>query len=162
MYAIRSYYAGTSLLCNSCHTDNYVQAQNPVHSTAGLSTDCEICHTTTAWIPSPFDHTVSTGFELTGGHSDRQCADCHIGNTTSASSECITCHQENYNSAPNHTAQNYPTQCLECHTVNSWETVNFDHNLTNFPLTGAHIATECAACHTDGYIGTSMLSYNFV
>ncbi len=150
-------YAGTSMLCNSCHAENYSQAQNPIHSTAGLSTECENCHTTTAWIPSEFDHTATSGFELTGGHAERQCADCHIGTTTAASPECISCHQANYNSAPNHLAQNYPTECLQCHTVNSWEAENFDHSLTNFPLTGAHIATECSACHTDGYASTSML-----
>ncbi len=150
-------YAVTSTLCNSCHSDNYGQAQNPIHVTAGLSTDCENCHTTTAWIPSPFDHISTTGFGLTGGHSGRQCAECHIGTTTAASPECISCHQENYNQAENHVVSNYPTDCLQCHTVNSWEGADFDHNATNFPLTGAHTSTECAACHTDGYAGISTL-----
>lgn len=30
----------------------------------------------------------------------------------------------------------------------------FNHNSSAFPLTGAHINTECADCHTDGYSGT--------
>ncbi|WP_319592237.1 hypothetical protein [uncultured Draconibacterium sp.] len=149
-------YAGTSTLCSSCHTDNYNTAQNPSHVSAGIALECEDCHTTTAWIPSPFDHTVTSGFELTGGHSGRQCVDCHIGTTTAADPACISCHQENYNSAENHLASNYPTDCLQCHSVNSWDGASFDHNLTQFPLTGAHIATECTACHTDGYAGTSM------
>jgi len=150
-------YAGTPSNCSSCHTDNYNAAQNPVHTSAGISTECETCHSTSAWIPSQFDHVVTTGFELNGGHSDRQCSDCHIGTTTAASSECISCHQANYNTAPDHLAQNYPTDCLQCHTVNSWDAANFDHNLTNFQLTGAHVSTECSACHTSGYAGTSML-----
>ena len=149
-------FSGTPSECASCHINNYNEAANPVHVTAGISTECQTCHTEQGWEPSLFDHTTTTGFELTGGHSGKQCAECHIGTTTAASSECITCHQENYNSAPNHVAQNYPTECLNCHTVNSWDAENFDHNLTNFPLTGAHIATECSACHTDGYAGTSM------
>ena len=128
-----------------------------MHVTAGISTDCQTCHTEDGWQPSPFDHAATSGFELTGGHSGKQCAECHIGTTTAASSECISCHQANYNSAPNHVAQNYPSECLQCHTVDSWDAANFDHNLTNFPLTGAHVATECSACHTDGYAGTSML-----
>ncbi len=150
-------YAGTSMLCNSCHSENYNNAQNPVHTSAGISTECETCHNTTAWVPSEFNHATTTGFELTGGHAGRQCVECHIGTTSNASSECISCHQANYNSAPNHVAQKYPTQCLQCHTTTSWDATNFDHNLTNFPLTGAHIATECSACHTNGYAGTSML-----
>jgi hypothetical protein len=150
-------YAGTSTLCNSCHTDNYTAAQNPSHSAAGISIECETCHNTTAWIPSPFNHTTTTGFELSGGHSGKQCSECHQGNTTSASSECISCHQANYNEAENHLAQNYPKECLQCHTTTSWEGATFDHNLTQFPLTGSHTATECSACHTNGYAGTSML-----
>ena len=150
-------YAGTSTLCNTCHTDNYSQAQNPNHSTAGISTECETCHTTTAWLPSQFDHVSTTGFALTGGHSGKQCSECHQGTTTNASPECISCHQANYNSAENHVASNYPTECLQCHTTNSWEGADFDHNATNFPLTGAHVATECTACHTNGYAGTSTL-----
>jgi len=150
-------YAGTSMLCSSCHTDNYNAAQNPVHTTAGISTDCETCHITSAWVPSQFDHLVTTGFELSGGHSGRQCVECHIGTTSAASPECISCHQANYNNAPDHVGQNYPTDCLQCHTVNSWDAANFDHNATNFPLTGAHLSTTCSACHTNGYVGTSML-----
>jgi hypothetical protein len=150
-------YAGTSMICNSCHTDNYKAAQNPSHSAAGISTECETCHGTTAWIPSVFNHTVTTGFELTGGHSGKQCSECHVGNTTTASSECISCHQANYNEAENHASKNYPKECLQCHTTKSWEDADFDHNLTDFPLTGAHTATECSACHTNGYTGTSML-----
>ena len=150
-------YTGTSTLCSACHTDNYTSAQNPSHTAAGISTECETCHETTAWIPSIFDHSVTTGFELTNGHSGKQCVDCHLGTTTAASSDCISCHQTNYNEAENHLAQNYPFDCLQCHSTISWETTDFDHNVTNFPLTGSHIATECAACHTDGYTGTSTL-----
>ncbi len=150
-------YAGTSALCASCHTDNYNKAQNPNHTVAGISTECETCHTENGWTPSQFDHTATTGFALTDGHSGKQCSACHIGNTTSATSDCFSCHQADYNSAENHLAQNYPHDCTQCHNTNSWDATNFDHNLTNFPLTGAHVATECAACHTNGYAGTPTL-----
>ncbi|MEZ4987692.1 MAG: hypothetical protein R2795_22130 [Saprospiraceae bacterium] len=29
-----------------------------------------------------------------------------------------------------------------------------DHDLTSFPLRGAHQQTDCLACHADGYAGT--------
>lgn len=147
-------YAGTSNACSSCHTSNYNQTSNPNHVNAGISTECETCHTAEGWTPSLFDHTATTGFELTGGHSGRQCTDCHQGTTSNASPECISCHQENYNQAENHVANNYPFDCLQCHTTASWDGATFDHNATNFPLTGAHVSTECAACHTNGYSGT--------
>lgn len=148
-------FSGTSTDCRSCHTNNYNQAVNPNHLTAGISTECSGCHTEEDWKPSQFDHTVTTGFALTNGHSGRQCADCHLGNTTSASHECISCHQQNYNEAENHLAQNFPFDCLQCHNTSNWEEATFDHNATSFALTGAHVATECSACHTSGYAGTS-------
>ena len=150
-------FAGTSTACGSCHTNDYTQAVNPNHINAGISVECEICHTEDGWSPSQFNHAETSSFELTGGHSGKQCSECHQGTTENASPECISCHQANYNSAENHVAQNYPTECLQCHTTNSWEGADFDHNATNFPLTGAHVATECSACHTNGYAGTSTL-----
>ena len=150
-------FSTTASDCSSCHTNDYSQASDPSHTDAGISQTCETCHDENAWSPSLFDHTATTSFELTGGHSGRTCSDCHQGTTSNASSECISCHQENYNSAENHVASNYPFDCLQCHTINTWDDADFDHDATNFPLTGAHIATECATCHTDGYAGTSTL-----
>jgi len=67
----------------------------------------------------------------------------------------VSCHQQNYNNAKDHVASNFPTDCTQCHNNSDWNDATFDHNATNFPLTGAHVATECSACHTDGYVGTS-------
>uniref|UniRef100_UPI003216E399 hypothetical protein n=1 Tax=uncultured Draconibacterium sp. TaxID=1573823 RepID=UPI003216E399 len=150
-------YAETSTDCNHCHSANFNQAANPDHVSAGISTDCATCHIENGWTPSNFNHTTTTGFELIGGHAGRQCADCHQGTTSGANSDCISCHQNNYNEAKDHVTQGFPTNCLQCHTINSWDAANFDHNNTNFPLTGAHIATECASCHSSGYTGTNTL-----
>ncbi len=149
-------YTGTPTLCNSCHSNNYNQAANPNHTNAGITTTCEDCHTTTAWVPSLFNHTT-TGFQLTGAHTGRQCADCHQGTTTGASPDCYSCHSENYTTAPGHVTQGFPHDCTQCHSTNTWDGASFDHNTTNFPLTGAHIATECLSCHTNGYTGTPTL-----
>ncbi|MBT7393718.1 MAG: hypothetical protein HN778_02690, partial [Prolixibacteraceae bacterium] len=150
-------FSGTATDCNHCHQNDYNEAQNPNHVNAGIAVECESCHTEEGWVPSTFDHTATTGFELTNGHSGKQCVDCHLGTTSEASSDCISCHQTNYNEAENHLAQNYPFDCLQCHNTSNWEETTFDHNASNFPLTGAHIATECAACHTETYTGTSTL-----
>ena len=149
-------YVGTSLECKSCHQAKYNTAQSPNHTTAGISVDCKTCHTTTAWQPSSFKHS-STGFTLAGAHSTIvQCSSCHVGNTTLASPNCISCHQAQYNGAAGHVASKFPTDCTLCHNNNNWLNATFNHSATNFPLTGAHTTVDCASCHTSGYVGTSM------
>jgi hypothetical protein len=147
-------FAGTPTDCFACHDDSYNNTLNPDHPAAGIPTDCESCHNTTAWIPSTFNH-ISTGFELLGQHASLQCSSCHEGTLTGLSQECISCHLENYNSAPNHVAHGYPTNCEMCHNSVAWSQVNFDHQTTNFPLTGAHINVNCSSCHISGFTGTT-------
>jgi len=149
-------YSGTSMECNSCHQKNFTETQTPSHTAAGISVECKTCHTTTDWKPSTFNHTT-TGFALNGGHAAVvQCSSCHKGNTTSAAPECITCHQVQYSNAKGHVASKFPTDCKLCHNSNNWLGDTFNHNTTNFPLTGSHLSTDCASCHTAGYAGTSM------
>jgi len=148
-------FSGTSTECNACHQKNFTEAQTPNHTKAGISADCKTCHTSTAWQPSSFKHST-TGFELTGGHAAIvQCSSCHLGNTTSAKSECISCHQVQYNNAKDHVASKFPTDCTICHNSTNWLQTTFNHNTTNFPLTGSHTTVLCASCHTTGYAGTS-------
>lgn len=151
-------YTGTSTICIDCHQDDYNNALNPNHTAAGISTTCESCHSTTAWIPSTFNHTL-TGFELLGVHLTLQCSNCHEGTTGGLSSECFSCHEDDYNIAPDHLSQNYPHNCELCHNSTNWNEVNFNHNNTNFPLTGAHITVNCADCHESGYTGTTTICY---
>ena len=153
-------YSNIPTACNACHAREYNDAQNPNHAAAGISTECETCHKTTVWTSSTFDHGTVTGFPLTNGHDLNQCSDCHQGTTSGVSSDCISCHQSNYNSAKDHVAQNFPFDCLLCHNTSNWKNIIFDHNATAFPLSGAHVATECIACHSQGYTGTSSLCYD--
>jgi len=148
-------YAGTSTECNSCHAPNYAGAQVPNHAAAGLSIQCEDCHTAVAWKPSGFNHTT-TGFELAGGHARIiQCSDCHKGTTVNTPDQCITCHKVQYDNAKDHKALSFPGECGLCHNMNTWENAVFDHSKTKFPLSGVHMTTECAQCHKSGYSGTS-------
>ncbi|MCX6173907.1 MAG: cytochrome c3 family protein, partial [Ignavibacteriales bacterium] len=59
----------------------------------------------------------------------------------------------NFNSALNHVAQGYPTDCAKCHTTVAWNAVTFNHSTTSFPLTGSHVNVSCALCHTNGFSG---------
>ncbi|MFH1196821.1 MAG: hypothetical protein V1720_14050 [bacterium] len=151
----QSGYLGTSAECVSCHQDNFDATQNPNHIAIGLNAVCQNCHNTTAWTPSTFVH-ASTGYELLGQHAAVQCSSCHQGNTSGTSSECYPCHQENYNSAPEHISKKYPTNCELCHSPAGWNQTSFDHANTAFPLTGAHVNSNCDQCHAAGYSGTSM------
>jgi hypothetical protein len=41
------------------------------------------------------------------------------------------------------------TACEDCHLPEGWKSVvNFDHDLTKFPLLGLHVAVPCEQCHT--------------
>ncbi|MCX6259174.1 MAG: hypothetical protein NTW49_14930, partial [Bacteroidia bacterium] len=103
---------------------------------------------------STFNHTT-TGFALTGGHAVViQCSDCHKGTVLNTRTDCIACHQVQYDGAKDHKAQSYPTDCKICHNADNWLNATFNHSSTSFPLTGVHATTLCAQCHTNGYSNT--------
>lgn len=139
-----------SVECVSCHMEEYQAASNPNHVEGNISTDCAQCHSMTAfdWGGEGFSHHF---FPLTGGHALPECATCHKENDYAGlSSECISCHAEDYNTAsnPDHVASNFPTDCMVCHTtMPGWKPAKFDHS--SFPLTQGHAIAECASCHTE-------------
>ena len=140
--------------CKSCHLTNFNQAALPNHVTPAIPQECATCHTPASWKPSSFNHSA-TGFALTGAHlAIVQCSDCHKGNLTSANPACVSCHQSQYNSAPQHVALKYPNDCTKCHTSTNWIQVNFNHANTNFPLVGAHTTVACNKCHVSTFTGT--------
>lgn len=151
-------YTTTSSLCFDCHSGPYNSAQNPNHSSAGIPHECEQCHNSSAWIPSTFNHSL-VGFELIGSHLNIQCSSCHQGTVLGLNSECISCHQNDFKLAPNHVAQGFPTNCEMCHNSVAWNQFTFDHNTTNFPLTGGHISANCSDCHESGFTGTTTVCY---
>ncbi|HET7248828.1 MAG TPA: hypothetical protein VFI79_03215 [Gemmatimonadales bacterium] len=131
---------GTSLAAQQVAT-----AKSP-HGT--LTQPCAACHSPEAWTParitSAFDH-AKTGFALTGAHSSVACKSCH---TTlvfkGASHDCVSCHQD-----PHH--GELGNSCARCHTMRSFvdrSGMTRAHQLTRFPLTGAHVAADCESCHT--------------
>ncbi|MEI6274635.1 MAG: hypothetical protein WCP08_01535 [Prolixibacteraceae bacterium] len=150
-----NHYAKIPADCNNCHNKQFIAAQLPKHSEAGIPVKCETCHGINSWKPSTFNH-LSTGFELKGAHKSLlQCSDCHKGNLTSAKQNCIACHQTKYDVALNHKKVNYPVDCTKCHSQNNWLENIFNHSLTNYPLTGKHITAKCGDCHVSTLAGTS-------
>lgn len=131
--------------CFSCHSDDFSGAPN--HTAGGYSHDCLKCHSRNTWEGARFDHTF---FPLTAGHSGLACIDCHTSGTTGPiPSTCISCHQDDYNGAPNHAS--FPQTCQQCHTTVRWEGATFTHE--TFQLSGPH-NVSCNQCHTGGNTST--------
>ena len=64
---VNNNYSLNSTLCYTCHQKDYTGTTNPAHAAAGFPTTCELCHDTTTWTDSTFNHN-NTAFPLTGSH----------------------------------------------------------------------------------------------
>ena len=154
-------FTGLSKECITCHQSNYNSAKNPDHLAAGFPTKCESCHNINSWQQASFDHNT-TKFPLTGVHINVQCATCHQNGYANISTDCYSCHKSNFDNStnPNHLTGGFPTTCNVCHNTNSWHPASFDHNLTQFPLSGAHTTVQCNTCHQNGYTNISTDCYS--
>jgi Zn finger protein HypA/HybF involved in hydrogenase expression len=106
---------------------------------------CEKCHGSNAWKPATFDHTRDGRFELVGRHARLDCHACHtaVVSQQKLGTDCLSCHRTN-----DVHAGKLGRDCAHCHGVEKWRTdVAFDHDLTDFPLVGLHVAAPCVACH---------------
>jgi hypothetical protein len=131
--------------CIGCHQNDYNGTTDPPHQILNFSLDCLTCHNMNGWIPANFDHS----FYPTGNnHNNVNCNECH--SEANYQPQCLSCHQNNFNEGHD---PGDPTDCWACHSTNNWDS-NFNHNNTNFPLTGAHIGLPCLDCHAGGYQGT--------
>jgi len=145
----------TSTTCISCHLKDFQGTTNPNHAAGNFPSNCAQCHSTAAWTPATFDHSM-VNFPLTGAHTvpPRQCTDCHVNNNYNlTSTACVTCHLTDYQNTnnPNHTQQGFPQTCDTCHNTAAWEPATFDHSKSGFPLTGSHTVPprQCADCHVN-------------
>ncbi len=153
-------YTNISPECISCHEEDFNATTIPNHVELGLSQVCTDCHNLNpGWKPANFpDHDALFPI-YSGSHNGEwnSCIDCHNDPANISVFTCIDCHDHNkaemddkhqgiggylYSSVA----------CLECHPTGSED--GFDHNTSNFPLTGAHVSTQCIDCHTNGYAGT--------
>lgn len=135
---INHVFQGTPSDCYSCH-------QKDDEHNGQFGTNCAACHTTAGWLPANADHNLFT-FKLTGKHTTVFCEKCHINNVFRGTpTDCYSCHQKN----DNHKGR-FGTNCAACHSTSGWLPATFDHNLSGFPLTGAHASLNCTQCHTGG------------
>jgi len=113
-----------------------------------LSVACSACHQPDSWTAlrqrGGFDH-ARTGMPLTGAHASASCRGCHetldFKGTTTA---CAGCHQDTH-------LGELGADCSQCHSTRNFldpGVMTRAHQLTRFPLAGAHRAADCTACHT--------------
>jgi len=114
-----------------------------------LNVPCQNCHTASAWKPiravPEFDHN-QTKYPLRGMHAAVTCTQCHVKMVfNNVGHACQDCHADIHR-------RQLGANCEQCHTVRGWQVAvqNIkDHN-NRFPLTGAHAAVDCDACHKNG------------
>jgi hypothetical protein len=141
--------------CQDCHRSGNLQQKVPKDcfgchqgqdAHAGrLGRECGSCHDSDQWKPSTFDHNRDTHWELLGQHTKVACHSCHTAPlaTQKLAHECVSCHQ-----ASDVHKGKLGDRCDQCHTADGWlKRVNFDHDLTRFPLLGLHVAVPCEQCH---------------
>ena len=133
--------------CDTCHRQT-----DPAFMTAhtlSFSSACLDCHDGVDRFDETFDHSMFS-FQLNGGHDSLACVQCHVNarnlvDFATTSQDCYSCHH-----ADDPHEGRFGTDCVACHTTDGWTPAAFDHNLSNFPLTGAHVNVTCESCHTTG------------
>lgn len=125
--------------CDDCHADP--------HEGQFAPRDCEACHSLSVagFEMLDFDHST-TDFPLNREHANVPCQDCHGDGPASEFADlpfddCKTCHEDV------HEARFEPERCDSCHLDGTWEVETFDHDLTAYPLDGAHVEVDCESCH---------------
>jgi hypothetical protein len=131
--------------CASCHKDPHATRFGP---------RCESCHTSDSWRTTRVDHS-RTSYPLVARHASVPCAKCHVRpalRVKPPSDRCASCHRDPHAGA-------FREDCRACHSETGFAKAPFDHAATTFPLTGAHQAVRCAACHkAAGRLGTTCAS----
>jgi hypothetical protein len=107
---------------------------------------CSNCHSPKGWQIDKetyaFDHNT-TRLPLVGQHTEIGCRQCHPTLVfSSAKTECNECHTDVHQATVGQ-------ECAHCHTPSSWlvSNINEIHQMSRFPLLGAHRTADCNQCH---------------
>ena len=118
-----------------------------------LQEECAACHGPQGWVPARvsarFDHTKK-GFALQGAHASASCRSCHVSlKFVGARTECTACHTDTHRGE-------LGLNCTRCHTPRSFHdqsVMTGVHQMSRFPLAGAHAALACTSCHRSAQQG---------
>ena len=141
-------------LCRDCHEKidlDVINKQGFHGSSAVRNRTCTGCHTDhegrnadiILFEEEAFDHR-QTDFELKGKHKKISCISCHeLGKKyREAVGECFDCHKED-----DAHEELLGKECADCHSEDEWHKTKFNHQDTDFPLTGKHKKVSCESCH---------------
>jgi Doubled CXXCH motif (Paired_CXXCH_1) len=134
--------------CASCHDDPHEK-----RFAARDGGECSGCHSEAGFRPSRFgiDQHATTRLPLTGHHAAVACSRCHERAPSEGrrlvwamqKTRCADCHENPH--GPQFAEEMRKNGCATCHTSAGWDVPKIDHG--TWPLTGAHVAAPCAACH---------------
>ncbi len=153
--------------CLACHTEikQLIDENKGYHASPEVrNKKCWACHSEhhgrdfriINFNPKKFDH-LEAGFKLTGKHAQLKCIQCHQpkfisnkklfdkrkGTYLGLSTNCVSCHQDVHQGT-------LGKNCGSCHnTIKFKPAALFNHDTTQFSLTGAHKKVECIKCHVD-------------
>ncbi|MEP7133711.1 MAG: cytochrome c3 family protein [Chloroflexota bacterium] len=135
------------LTCRECHIT--MDMAFMVEHQVAFGENCLECHDGVDRFGKDFDHN-KFAFMLNGKHAAVKCAQCHVQTTTISdlrltSQVCFACHAKD---DPHQGSLG--TDCVACHSPEGWKPSSFDHNLSDFKLTGAHGQVVCEKCHVNG------------
>jgi hypothetical protein len=133
--------------CLDCHDDEHE---------GKFGNSCTDCHGIDTWNQlkniNRFDHNL-TDYPLEGQHITVSCKECHIRGDYKqemAFEQCLDCHDD-YHEGDFIKVDLSQPDCKECHSLVekfSYSTFGLeDHQNSDYPLEGGHIATPCFACH---------------
>lgn len=147
--------------CAGCHTHPHgAELLAAATATQGPAAGCAGCHGDsdrdfrTGTMPAALH--AATGFPLVVPHADLACAKCHQGEERTArfpgrdAADCRACHRDVHRGE--FALESRYQQCTACHLATSFAPPQFGlaaHRRTAFPLTGAHDAVGCVACHKE-------------
>jgi len=107
---------------------------------------CSKCHSAKGWQLDKeiysFDHNT-TKMPLVGQHTEINCRQCHPTLIfKEAKTECNECHKDVHQTTAG-------PDCSRCHSPASWlvNNINEIHQVSRFPLLGAHRTADCYQCH---------------
>jgi hypothetical protein len=149
--------------CISCHSDDH---EGQFVLTNNIARDCAECHTVRGFEESLFtiEQHNAQNFILEGAHLATPCFACHLKEDKwlfrATGTQCVDCHSNIHEGGLDE--EYYPNEdCTICHSVDSWASLDFNHTLTGFDLEGAHLTTDCVACHLDEEKSLSMEEQSF-
>ncbi len=150
--------------CLVCHKEikSLMDRNAGYHASSEVrSKDCAKCHSDhhgrnfnmVRFDEKKFNHTQA-GFELKGAHKQIDCRKCHLPDLIEdvnlkkrkntflgLGNKCVNCHKDVHQ-------KTLGNDCAKCHTDEKFVPAGkFNHDRSDFPLTGKHKTVQCLECH---------------